>query len=326
VREAVLWLLLFFFLATHNSHLPMAALLSGLILVRHLRKIGFPKRSGLRDQRSFWFRWGVFNLVALGAAAMVASFNYAAHGRFQLSRAGNVFLVGRLCEPGIMADYMKTACEHGDNPFCKYRDHLPADAGDLLWSPDQFVQQEGLTIGQADSILAPVVSEIFSRPEYLARFARSSLTSTFVQLFQWEAGGGIHEYGEGTAPYLGITRKLRDESYRYVHARQQWRYWAEWDRANRFGGIALALSVLVLALLWFRPRRSVPGPLYSLSHWVAAWVVLNAFVTATFAIVDPRLQSRVMWLLPLCAFLLIVGSGPIKGFLQNGTSEANMPA
>ncbi|MBX2982590.1 MAG: hypothetical protein KF843_07960 [Flavobacteriales bacterium] len=325
VRETVLWLLLFFFLATHNSHLPMAAVLSGLILVRHLWKTGASALNRFRDQRHFWFRWGTFNLVALGAVGMVSSFNYAAHGRFQLSRAGNVFLVGRLCEPGIVADYMRTACEHGHNPFCAYKDHLPADAGDLLWSPDQFVQKEGLTIGQADSILAPMVGDILSRPEYLARFARSSLTSTFVQLFQWEAGGGLHAYAEDTSPHYSVARKLKDERYRYDHARQQWGYWADWERANRFGGIALLLSVLVLALLWFRPRRPALEKLYSLSYWVVTWVVLNAFVTATFAIVDPRLQSRVMWLLPLCAFLIIVRSGPIKAYLQNGSPEAEKP-
>lgn len=325
VRETVLWLLLFFFIATHNSHFAMAGLFSILLLLWHVRSMGLHTLSRVREQRNFLVRWGVFNGVVLAAALMVGSFNYAANGRFQLSRASNVFLAGRLCEPGIMTDYMKAACEHGHNPFCAYKDHLPADAGDLLWSPDQFVQKEGLTIGQADSILAPMVGDILSRPEYLARFARSSLTSTFVQLFQWEAGGGLHAYAEDTSPHYSVARKLKDERYRYDHARQQWGYWADWERANRFGGIALLLSVLVLALLWFRPRRPALEKLYSLSYWVVTWVILNAFVTATFAIVDPRLQSRVMWLLPLCAFLIIVRSGPIKAYLQNGSPEAEKP-
>ncbi|MBK9598870.1 MAG: hypothetical protein IPO60_11260 [Flavobacteriales bacterium] len=155
-REAMLWLLLFFFIATHNSHLPMAALLSVLILLRHIRAAGLPTRSSFIAQKRFWAVWGGFNLIALGAATMVASFNYAVHDRFVLSRAGNVFLAGRLCEPGIMADYVKTACENNDNLFCKYKDHLPGDAGNLLWDSDQFVQKEGLSISQADSILAPL--------------------------------------------------------------------------------------------------------------------------------------------------------------------------
>jgi len=177
-REGALWLLLFFFLATHNSHFLMAALLSVLIVLRHLRS------SGIRGQHGFWRKWGAFNAVALGAVVMVGAFNYSAHGRFQLSRASNVFLAGRLCEPGIMADYMRTACQNSNDPFCKYKDHLPVDAGNLLWSPDQFVQHEGLTIAQADSILAPVVADILGQPKYLARFVRSSFTATFIQLFQ----------------------------------------------------------------------------------------------------------------------------------------------
>jgi hypothetical protein len=320
VREAVLWLLLFFFLATHNSHFPMAALLSLLILLRHLRSNGF------RRERAFWWTWSAFNVVALGAAMMVASFNYSAHGRFQLSRASNVFLAGRLCEPGIMADYMKTAGQRSDNPFCKYRDHLPADAGDLLWSTDQFVQHEGLTIGQADSILAPVVSDILSRPKYLARFVRSSFTSTFIQLFQWEAGAGLDKYGKGSAPRYSIARKMPDEIYHYDHARQQWNGYYDADRANLFVGVALALSVLVMALLWFRPLRTSLAPLYSLCNWVAAWVLLNAFITSTFAVVDPRLQSRVMWLIPLCAFLVLVQVGSVKGFLRGDPPMESGPS
>ncbi|MGV9013490.1 MAG: hypothetical protein ACOH13_12925 [Flavobacteriales bacterium] len=313
--EGALWVLLFFFLATHNSHFPMAALLSVLLLARQWRV------HGLRGNPGFWRRWGAFNAVALCAAFMVASFNYAAHGRFQMSRASNVFLAGRLCEPGIMTDYIKTACDHSDNPFCKYRDHLPTDAGDLLWSSDQFVQMEGYSIGQTDSILAPLVADILRRPEYLARFARSSFTSTFIQLFQWDAGSGLGKYGEDSAPRRSIARKMPDEIYRYDHARQQWNGYYDEERANRFGGVALALSVLVLALLWFRPRHYDLSSLYSLSLWVAAWVVLNAFITSTFAVVDPRLQSRVMWLIPLCAFLVIVQSGGITAFFRPGTGR-----
>ena len=320
VREGVLWLLLFFFLATHNSHFPMAALLSMLILLRHVW------RNGFRGQRAFWWKWGAFNVVALGAATMVASFNYAAHGRFQMSRASNVFLAGRLCEPGIMADYMKTAGPHSDNLFWKYKDHLPADAGDLLWSKDQFIQQNGLSIAQADSILAPVVADILRQPKYLVRFARSSFTSTFIQLFQWDAGTGLGKYGEDSAPRYSIARRMPDEVYHYDHSRQQWNAYYDSDRANRFGSVALALSVLVLALLWFRPRRASLAPLYSMGNWVAVWVLLNAFVTSTFAVVDPRLQSRVMWLLPLCAFLVLVQVGSIKGFLHGDPSAEDSPS
>lgn len=319
VRRAALWLLLFFFMATHNSLFLMAAMLSVVLLVHHLFAGPYDGKT------SFMLRWGTFNTVVVGAAIMVASFNYNAHGRFQLSRAGNVFLVGRLCEPGIMADHLRTACEHSDNPFCAYKDRLPDDAGDLLWSEEEFIQQNRLTIGQADSILAPLVADVLSNPEYLARFARSSLTSTFVQLFQWEAGGDLHKYAEGSSPYFHITGKFKDERYRFEHARQQWNYWGDWDRANEFGGLALALSLMTLTLLWFLPRRSDLGPLYSLSQWVAVWVLVNAFVTATFSVVDPRLQARVWWLVPMCAFLIIARSGSVKAFLQPQTPAGAGP-
>ncbi|MEO8590300.1 MAG: hypothetical protein ABI432_13080 [Flavobacteriales bacterium] len=301
-REGVLWVLLFFFLATHNAHFPMVGILLVAVGLRHLRG----GKTGWRGR--FSWKWAGAMGILAGAALMVMLFNYSAYGRLRLSLAGNVFLAGRLCEPGIMADYLDNNCATRPNPLCAYRENMPEDTGDLLWSSDQFVNAEHLTIGQADSLLAPVVKDILSKPEYLARYARSILVSTVTQLFQWEGGTGLIPYGEGSSPRYNLVRRIPEERHTYDKSRQQWwgGYWEQRDAANRREAIALIVSLVVLALQWRSTEAQEFPLLRSLTLWVIGWVVLNAAVTSGLAAVDPRLQSRVMWLLPMTAFLLLV--------------------
>ncbi len=297
-REGGLWLLLFFFLATHNAHFPMMAVMLGMALLRVWQQ----RRNGA--SRYFGVRWAAATGVLCGSALMVMLFNYSTYGRMQLSRAGNVFLAGRLCEPGIMADYLRENCPTRPNPMCAYVGRLPEDAGDILWAPDQFVNELGLTIGQADSLLAPVVADVLCRPEYLARYLRSALVSSVSQLFQWEAGSGLGPYGEGSSPRLHLLRHLPDERRSYDHSRQIFGYWNDREATGRLQGMALILSLLVLALLWRSSEVEANPLLKSLALWVMAWVVLNAAVTSSLSVVDSRLQSRVMWLIPMTAFLV----------------------
>lgn len=308
-REGGLWILLFFFLATHNAHFPMCGALSLLTLLSVWRSPG--KRSSI-----FWRKWAGFNAVLVGSAVLVMSFNYSAYGQFRLSRAGNVFLAGRLCEPGIMADYLDKVCPIRETPLCAYRGRLPEDAGQLLWSPDQMVNAEHLTIGQADSILAPVVSDVLCRPEYLGRYLRSAVVSTAVQLFQWDAGTGLGQYGTDSSPYGHLARHLPQEMHSYMHSRQQWDYWAENKDVNRLCAMVLILSLLVIMVHWSSgPDRAVPL-LRGLTLWVVAWIVLNAAVTSSLSVVDPRLQSRVMWLLPMVALLILVEQRSLRDFFR----------
>lgn len=317
-REVALWLLLFFSLATHNAHFPMAGILGLLLLagalLRHVKTpVGRP----------FWFRWAGLNVVIAGSATMVMLFNLVDHGHFRLSNAGNVFLAGRLCEGNIMADYLTEVCPAQDNPLCDCRDDLPVDAGHMLWSANGLPSKLGITIGEADSLLAPVVSDLLSRPEYVVRYVRSVSVSTLVQLFQWEAGAGLDRYMEGSTPYYNVVKHLPAETYSYLTARQAWGYWGERDALNRRAGIVLVLSLLILALHRLN-RGPDPHPLLTtLITWVLLWLVLNAAITSGLSVVDPRLQSRVLWLLPMAAFLVVVEHPTWRGFFRRGENSVD---
>ena len=51
---------------------------------------------------------------------------------------------------------------------------------------------------------------------------------------------------------------------------------------------------------------------WALMVWVASWLLLTAFVTSSLSIVDSRMQSRVVWLVPMVAVFLVAATLPPK--------------
>jgi len=52
--------------------------------------------------------------------------------------------------------------------------------------------------------------------------------------------------------------------------------------------------------------RSRPSRLIGLAIVIVSTVVANALVTGTLSMVEDRLQSRVVWLIPLLAIILVL--------------------
>jgi hypothetical protein len=66
---------------------------------------------------------------------------------------------------------------------------------------------------------------------------------------------------------------------------------------------AVGLGVLVLLSCWRSLRGPTYAPVRALIAVVCLGLVFNALVIAGLAVVHPRYQSRVVWLVPLSAAL-----------------------
>ena len=253
-----------------------------------------------------WSGWRVLTppLLALIAPVFIGGF-YMMDGKAPaLSRAGNVFLAGRLCEEGVMERFLREHCAEREYRLCPYVDDLPADAGMMLWSDKGLLAREGLSLSQADSVLAPLMKDILKDPVAMRTYARSVLVSALVQMFQFDAGVGLHGYGPGTSPFFHIGNHFPREFSRYRMSRQQRDEFKVLERANWLVALVLVLSCIYLLfsfLRWIRLPR-----FRALFIAIVAWLVANAAVTSALAVVDPRLQSRVLWLIPMFAVLVFV--------------------
>ncbi|MBK6776999.1 MAG: hypothetical protein IPG74_14580 [Flavobacteriales bacterium] len=264
--------------------------------------------------RSFLAQVVGVNAVAMGAALMIVLFNAVPYGQFRLSRASNAFVAGRLCEDGIMADYLNATCGERPHPLCAYKDRLPADAlNGFLWSDTGFVRGEGLSLAEADSVLAPLVSDLLGRPEYAVRYARSMVRSTGQQLLQWETGAGLHAYGEGTSPHAHLWWRLPHEKAAYEES----------IRSSAAPGLTCPAGIgswvrccscrfwrsVPLRCSASKPDQHALGA-YGMGSELASSQCLRYL--ASLSIVDSRMQSRVVWLVPMVAVFLVSATLPPK--------------
>ncbi len=308
MKRGFLWICLFFFLITHNAHVAMAVLLlGGMALVRLTGK--------------HWLAWPRFwpNLIGmlavLGAGVGFISWYNGQHGmRPVFSPASNVFLAARLCENGMLGDFLDEHCGERQYVLCPYKDELPMVPVQFIWGDSSMVGRIGPQLTVADSALAPIVHDLLSEPAYFLRFLRSSMVASVVQLFQVNAVMGMSPSMEGSAPYGEVADRLPHELSSYVADMQNNGAW--WDTIffSRVVQFTMLLSVLVLA--WTRDRWWAHPQISSLVPLLIGWVLLNAVVTASLANVFDRLQSRVAWLVVLAACLALTQTAWGKRLLE----------
>ncbi|MFT3884512.1 MAG: hypothetical protein QM724_03505 [Flavobacteriales bacterium] len=298
VKRGFLWICLFFFLITHYANTAMAVLLLAAMAVV---KIAGGSRS---PWPRFWPNLGGSLAVLAAGMLFVGWYNGRNGMRPVYSPTSHVFLAARLCENGMLGDFLHEHCPERNYALCPYKDELPMVPVQFIWGDSSLVRRIGPQLTVADPLLAPVVHDLLSEPEYLGRFLRSSLVASVTQLFQVSAASCLSPYGEDSAPYRVIAERLPWELSSYVGSMQMAGAWWDLGFCNTVVRIAALLAVVFLA--WTRSRWRSHQELALLVPLLLAWVVLNAMITASLANVFDRLQSRVAWLVVLAACLVLL--------------------
>lgn len=290
--------LLYWFCFSHYSH---AALLMGLVglmgavlAVQRLRKRRLP------------FGWGRLVGALLPALLAVLTFywvNYSSGFGWRMTRSSHVFTMARLSETGLLRAYLHETCAEKHWVLCPYVDSLPVTAADFIWSDASPFKKTGYWEASRpgyDSLLA----DFFSRPSYVKGYAKEALKAWLLQMKAWSVGEGITPYNESSSPYKFFERAMPDYVPAYLASRQ-------FDHAFSFDTetwllkctIMVAAVVALVLGLWKRNRLS------SSLGWFAmislAGYMWNAFLTGALANVYARLQTRIAWLIPLAACLMI---------------------
>jgi hypothetical protein len=151
-----------------------------------------------------------------------------------------------------------------------------------------------------------IVARSFTRPRYLALQVYESIEGTLRQIPQCTVN--TFAQGSGSTPYIAIEKHLNHEIKEYRNSLQQLNILQ--GQMLYVNGIIFSVFILLLActLFLFEQSRKDPG----FKNWlfflvfVLSWIVINAWVTATFSTVIDRLQTRVFWLLPFACLLFLV--------------------
>jgi hypothetical protein len=226
--------------------------------------------------------------VAL-AAPLLLTANFALSGTFAWTPGGFGLLFARMLQDGIVTRYLDEHCGKLQLKLCPYRDALPSDADDFLWSGGPFD-----ALGRFDGLgeeMRNIVLE--SLAEYPGQQIRAAVTDTAVQLVTVASGEGVatsvwHTYGiidrylPSVAPAMRAARQQRGElGFRTLNVLH----------------VPIALmSMLALPLVIWFGRRKDHADLARLAATVAVAILANAAVCGIVSSPHDRYGARIVWI------------------------------
>ena len=289
-----------FAIATHLSHFPLvgALLLSGLLV----RAATDPHVRSPRVTALLLLRAGGPLVAAL---LLVVAPNYLLHRQLVLSRSSSIFALAHLVGEGAAQRYLDRACPVRQYALCAERGALRPDVDWFLWSATGPRTRSERAMARGDSTLlreAPLIVAGTLRQEWPA-LLRSSLRTSLIQLVTFELHPGEHSFSASVDRSLARLGPSTSQAYR---SSRQVNHALPLETASRVEYAAVGIALV--ALLWCLPRLRGPRhrPFRVLVATVALGLAINATVLASLAMVHPRYQSRVIWLVPLLGAVAVL--------------------
>jgi hypothetical protein len=289
-RAAVI-VIIWWAVASHGSHLIVAAGLCALLILLSVLHCKF------MQQR--WRAIGVVMLVIAFSAAAQVGINAYLTGKPALNADWPPILMARMIADGPGREYLETHCPDARFAICEDVQHLPDSTDDFLWSDAGIWQsasaekQARLQREEARFVLATVCA-------YPSRQLKKSAANFGNQLITL----GLDDFTAADWVLAYFDQAMPAEKFQYQQSRQI----SDALPLDFFSSVqdwtvvaSLAVIVAFIPYMWRRSAR-----ILGLSIIIISTVIMNAFVTGALSGVEPRYQSRVIWLLPLLAALLIL--------------------
>jgi hypothetical protein len=230
-----------------------------------------------------------FGAIALGAAMLLTA-NFALSGKLTWTPGGYGIAFGRMLQDGIVTRFLNENCVDAKYKLCPYRNELPTNADDFLWSDGVF-NRLGRFNGLGDEMREIVLRSLAAYP---GEQLRTAVVATGQQFAMVASGHGVHDRLWHT--YGIMERFIRGEVPAMRAARQQ-RGELDFDWLNRLHvPVAFASMALMLAAL-ARFRRGPRDDLALLAASVSVAVLANAFLCGALSGPHDRYGARLSWVM-----------------------------
>jgi hypothetical protein len=301
-------LILILALLTHNSNLLSFTILIVIFGVFYLIKGKF------RRKEIDLLRFAIIFLSIVASWFILPEVNRRVGRKYRISYGAHVFIMGRLVETGILDKYLKENCKTGPEAknncsLCAYKDSLPATAINFIWEGNGPFYKTGYWRG-SEKEYSQIINYTLTHPPYIMMHVVKAAEATFRQLLHNDVGNGIEIYGKNTAPNVHIRKHLRHELNEFNASMQNN---GDWEpiipSVNKRYNFILILSLLLILGFYateLKTRFMVNEQLPFLGWLFILCVICNAFVTGALANVLDRLQSRIVWILPFFAILILL--------------------
>jgi hypothetical protein len=289
-------------LMCHSSNLLMlTGLLSFLLLFFRILK----KKLELNFRRLL-----LPGIAVMSCWLIIPLMNYTLDAGFTLSRAPNVFIMGRLTESGVLNDFLKKKCAEETLPLCNYIDRLPANSNDFLWGHSSPLY-EGKCFEQfhiedcwlpKNKEYQASIHEILSTPAYLKRYLAFCFSETAKQLTSFETRP-LEPMLENSPVINSVKWKFPKDYPSYISSGQSQQPFTAALSNHILPWIVLLSCVFCLSAFF---TKEIPSRFKLLALVILIGLFLNAFVCASLSMVAARFQGRIVWLLPLIFIVMIL--------------------
>jgi hypothetical protein len=282
--------LVWFSIVSHNSHLLIAI---GLIPAVVAVEVWIRRSTSQRLLPAA--RLAAITLVAIGATLVV---NAALLGEPSLSGRRPPFLLARVIADGTAHPYLEEHCEDLELAVCQQTKPLPDNIRDVLWSEGSLWGSASRELRQRmrEEEIQVVIGSIRNDP--IAQ-SIASVRNFWNQLNTFGLWGSYYP-----DPY--IEARIHEALPRVADSYHQTRQGREALHEGFFGGlhrVSLIASLGVILLFALLQRRAIPIQFVAFATIVGLGVLGNAAITGVLSNVEERYQSRVVWLIPLLAFV-----------------------
>ncbi len=293
--------LLVIFIISHYSNIPLTILilLSLFIMILLKPDIFIKLKTAYLRLLFLTFSVGISMLFLM-------SFNYY-HGKgFRMSTTSNVFTSARFAENGILKKYLNDNCGKINNELCNYKDSIPDNVNDFLWSDKALLTKMGYDFSKwesADSILSPIIHNILSSPKYLKFLFWEGIKGTLQQLFKNDIGQGLVAFREKSAPYKEIKYKFsEDETNEFLNSLQN-RGLLKFNNINLLNYVVLSFSIMIIFFGWYYEYLNRYAIILTITSMLG--IVYNAAIISTLSNIGDRKQARLSWLVVLLALIIL---------------------
>jgi hypothetical protein len=288
-------------IAVHNSHFLITTILLFIFTLSFLIQ---KFRKKLSD---FYFsgkRLILTWVIVLFTFLMVCSVNLSLGGGFALSRAGQVFLLARIYDMGILKPYLDDNCGKYHFMICEYKDKLPYS---ILWDYNNspLYKNGGWETPQKQEEYSAIVRDILTTPKYGHLFLVKATEAAFTQFFSFSLAEPIPQR-EDSPVYTAI-------SVHYPASLWAMKYSHQWNDSldftfifpfiNEFQNFITGISLLFYMICFVYPLKF--KRFNKVMLFIVAGTFINALICGALAGLSERYQCRVVWLLPLPLFLVL---------------------
>jgi hypothetical protein len=225
------------------------------------------------------------------------------------------FLVNRLVDDGIIQKLLNEHCADTNYILCPYKDKVQSS---YLWgdSSSPFMQIRGFNSPAEESWKMIIDSLIYYPFDHIL----SSTKNTVKQVFSFNTGDGLGVYSEKTSINRAIKKIYPSDYIDFASSRQQQ---GTLKKLLSFIApihnivIGISFAILLLTLLY---KKNHARSTSILTIFILSAIISNAAICGIFAGVYDRYQSRIIWLIPFAAAILIIKLSSSKASIEESNN------